>query len=295
MMQVIRKKHKFGFTLIELLVVISIIALLVSILMPALGKARMQAKLVVCSSNQRQLILGLVTYTADNDDKLPPHPSSINGNSVHRPFELNWHKNNIGDTSAFPPEQYNYAGRFMLNYISDVGVFNCTLSNLENNTPWPPPASGLPAEGTFGEFYRTGEYAPLHSTYQLLWNYNGYEEGRGRKVETGNYFTGPIKMASKNKLVVQDSLFYLTINQNMLWSSPDQSWYSSHPFDGGPRSDPYFTLQDQTWDWQNDPECLIENSLNAGYLDGSVRRFFSNDSYKVMNANAIAFITQEYN
>lgn len=60
-----------GFTLVELLVVISIIALLVSILMPSLGRAREQARAVYCASNQRQLLLGLIYYTEDNNEHLP--------------------------------------------------------------------------------------------------------------------------------------------------------------------------------------------------------------------------------
>ncbi|MCF7957123.1 MAG: type II secretion system GspH family protein, partial [Phycisphaerae bacterium] len=58
-----------GFTLIELLVVISIIALLVAILMPALGKAREQSKKAVCMSNLSQWgkIFGL--FLADNEDR----------------------------------------------------------------------------------------------------------------------------------------------------------------------------------------------------------------------------------
>ena len=56
-----------GFTLVELLVVISIIALLLSILMPSLAKVREQAKTVVCLSNLHQwgMIFGL--YTNDNN------------------------------------------------------------------------------------------------------------------------------------------------------------------------------------------------------------------------------------
>jgi len=59
--------NKKGFTLIELLVVISIIALLLAILMPALSKVKETAKLVICSSNARQLLIGVNTYAAGHD------------------------------------------------------------------------------------------------------------------------------------------------------------------------------------------------------------------------------------
>ena len=62
----------WGFTLIELLVVVSIIALLVSILLPALSKAREQARMVQCGTNQRSVGLAIVTFAAENDDRFPP-------------------------------------------------------------------------------------------------------------------------------------------------------------------------------------------------------------------------------
>jgi len=63
------RKRRTGFTLIELLVVVSIIALLISILLPALGKAREQAKAAICLSNLRQIGLASETYLVDNDGR----------------------------------------------------------------------------------------------------------------------------------------------------------------------------------------------------------------------------------
>ena len=66
-----KTRYLRGFTLIELLVVISIIALLLSILMPALSKVRVQARQAVCVSNCRQWSLATVNYAVDNEDKFP--------------------------------------------------------------------------------------------------------------------------------------------------------------------------------------------------------------------------------
>ncbi len=63
--------HRKAFTLIELLVVISIIALLVGILLPALGAARRVAQDIKCASNLRQQMVGVFGYTADHKGVLP--------------------------------------------------------------------------------------------------------------------------------------------------------------------------------------------------------------------------------
>ncbi len=61
-----------GFTLIELLVVISIIALLISILMPALNKAREQAKAAVCKAHLHEWGIIFAMYAHENNDKYTP-------------------------------------------------------------------------------------------------------------------------------------------------------------------------------------------------------------------------------
>ena len=64
-------KHRHsGFTLIELLLVITIIAILASMLMPALSEARERARRIVCLGQVRQFGLATLLYTRDNDDAL---------------------------------------------------------------------------------------------------------------------------------------------------------------------------------------------------------------------------------
>jgi prepilin-type N-terminal cleavage/methylation domain-containing protein len=66
---------KKAFTLIELLVVVAIIALLIAILLPALGRAREMGRRAQCGSNIRQIGLGLNTYAQENGERLPSVPS----------------------------------------------------------------------------------------------------------------------------------------------------------------------------------------------------------------------------
>ena len=66
-----KQREVDGFTLIELLVVIAIIALLAAILFPAFARARENARRASCSSNMKQLGLGMIQYAQDYDEHLP--------------------------------------------------------------------------------------------------------------------------------------------------------------------------------------------------------------------------------
>src|SRR5690606_27489202 len=95
------------FTLIELVVVVAILAILASMLLPAISKARERGRAIVCVSNMRQLGLGLISYSSDHDEALPQYyGASVNEISLEREWFRLW-KGYVGsgDLHADPNQE----------------------------------------------------------------------------------------------------------------------------------------------------------------------------------------------
>ena len=109
------RKEK-AFTLTELLVVISVIAMLMAILMPALAAARSRGRALACESNLRQLLLAGIGYATENDGAYVPAASDLWDNSgLHR-----WHGMRDTLDDPFGPLRGPLAG-----YLADGRVKEC--------------------------------------------------------------------------------------------------------------------------------------------------------------------------
>jgi len=146
-----------GFTLIELLVVISIIAILLAILIPSLGKAREKVKEVSCKSNLKNIGLAVQMYLDAYERKLPNTGSSN---------QFLWYDSS-GNRLA-PGSSNSYWGTYYWEYLKNTKIFGC------------PSLQRVPEGLIYNYSGQEAKNLIQHAAFGL----NHHEKARGRNTNT---------------------------------------------------------------------------------------------------------------
>jgi prepilin-type N-terminal cleavage/methylation domain-containing protein/prepilin-type processing-associated H-X9-DG protein len=244
--------RKRGFTLIELLVVISIIALLMAILLPALARARQQAKNVVCQSNLNQIGKILYAYAGDNDYMLTPDWWSFAALAQNDLF------------ASFDKVMWHYCTQ---KYWSDPKILFCPMAkkvaSIDGSTP--DNRRGTPPEWghTFWAWI-TPWAPPLDATDEPCQSSYGVNDWACIP-----YRTNEVDQQNANRV------FWMTMNQRNSDRIPlafDCAWYSIMPNDEA--APPTLEVDKCHMDGGPfDPVCLPRHNdgLNMLFMDGSVQ------------------------
>jgi len=154
-------RKRYGFTLVELLVVVGIIALLVTILMPALGRALELTRKTICATQLHTLGRGWLMYWNDWGDKLPQkHNVNAGVPDVTSRFDYMIYCGEVHTTGS--PDYLNAGMLFKLKLIGDSKNYVCPTMNRNVGGDWfdnlPRAPDGTPGSRGGGWWPSTGRW-----------------------------------------------------------------------------------------------------------------------------------------
>ena len=242
---------------------IGIVAVLSSILVPVLGKAKQQAKSLLGSSRQREVVSSVNVYSVDNDDLFPPSVATVGmGNG------WNWSdpRRMIASDEIYPGTHRSMS-EYLGSYIEDASTMFCPSAPRkyrylqaawDAGNDWDNPDNLFPQD-------------PLTGTYCFYWNYTGLLYERQRLFHGPRFSSGG---KGQSKVLMSDYFGYDH------WRIPDV-FGSCEKFAGARATKPELPLISDWWYHRTAGSRPPDVKLHAGYVDGHVGSFGPEDAVKM--------------
>ncbi len=247
------RRRRSGFTLIELLVVISIIALLVSILLPALTSARATGRQAKCLSNQRQIAIAMRSYAVDNKQYFPraAGPPYSGSQPTWQNAGIYWTGLLVKGTYMPKDTSFICPDFAASDYSDDVKIVSAPDGDWDHPY-W------RNIDYSANRYLISGVTNPTVSTFgqsPSKWDRSARVDDVQDETNTLTTMDGWYPLAdprhpAHNPNVKQRAFF-------MLWGFPTTQWESPHARHAG------------------------ENAINLGYVDGHVTSFRVRDMFDV--------------